>query len=132
MLSFICLVFAWSMNALEKSYAKTIVRLWHELHVEKGLVHDFSSMLAPNQDATYIGVAMHDDVRAIAECRTLDAITRVSSIAHAPNNPDAARILLEMINETVGHVDYTPLQNQPRWLLEATFVSSVFITAAEE
>lgn len=132
MLPIVCIVFAWSIDVVDRCQAKTIVRLWHELHIERRLMHDFSGMLAPKRDATYVGVAMHDDVRAIAECNTVDSVIYVSGIAHAPQNPDAARILLEMIHDTGGRFDFGRLQNQPRWLLEATFVSTVPLTTTEE
>lgn len=112
------------MHSLDVVHAKTIIRLWHELHVERHVAHDFSAMLAPKQQASYIGVANHDDMRAIAECRSSDDCVLCVSVAHAPNQPDAARVLLKMIAESDVLFDFGRLSAQPQWMLEATFLSS--------
>lgn len=114
---------AWQMHSLDVVHAKTIIRLWHELHVERQVAHDFSAMLAPKRHVSYIGVANHDDIRAIAECRLSTDRSVCVSIAHAPDQPDAARVLLGMIEESDVRFDYGQLRSQPRWMLEALFVS---------
>ena len=115
---------SWRLQPIESPHANTIVRLWHELHVARGVAHDFEAMLAPST-GFFVAAINHDEIRAIAHCdgdRMDNA--RVSTIAHKPDNPDAAKMLIVLINETSVTVDFQSRNLQPRWLLEALFVGA--------
>ena len=116
----------WKIKMLEPSSAKTIIRLWHELHVEKHIAHDFTNMLSPKLDKKefYIAASRHGDIKAIAHCTRQNCTNAsVKQIAHSPNQLDGPVILLEMTehkyHKIYYSVDYNVLKSQNRWYLEA-------------
>ena len=98
------------------------MRLWHELHEQRNIPHDFVAMLSPSkQGHVYQAALMHDDVRAVALCHAdADGKVLLQSIAHAPFQPDAAIALVNDFGGTDA-VDWLEIKKQPRWFLELLF-----------
>lgn len=116
----------WRIKMIEPSSAKTIIRLWHELHVEKHIAHDFTNMLSPKIDKKefYVAASRHGDIKAIAHCSRQNCTNAsVKQIAHGPNQLDGPIILLEITEKKHNKIYYTidldVLKSQNRWYLEA-------------
>ena len=112
----------WKLQIIEPYCAKTTIRLWHELHVEKKISHDFVSMVSPsiNKDV-YFAAILYNDIRAIAECeRSSPNCLQIKNIAHAPNQLDACQILVYLMS---SDNIYMLNKNQPRWYLESLYLS---------
>ena len=115
------------MKLLDTHCAITTIRLWHELHVAKKIPHDFQDLLdVKDKNSIFIGAIRNNEVRAIAQCRRHNlAMLKVKKIAHAPEQPNAASILLiKLQNETVP--DWNTIKSQPRWYYEELFLLSNF------
>ena len=116
---------AWRVATIDKVTARTILLLWHELYYVRKEAHDFANMLAPQnfepQHNFHVGAMRHEELLAIAHCvRDKNGDTRVGSVAHAPDRPEAAAALLQQI--TSGP-DWERSRAQPRWFLEKLFVA---------
>ena len=107
---------AWDLKQVDHCSAQTIVRLWHELHVEKNIAHDFTSMIAPVTEGSYLAATKQNEIRAIAKCDR--ATLNIRSIAHAPDQPDAARALIRLLHEADAAPHWESIRQQPRWYYE--------------
>lgn len=123
MLLLIMLNIAWNLHVIDRMCAKTTIRLWHDLYVEKQIAHDFADLLAPEKEALYIGVTRHDEVRAIASCRRKNVKTvEIHAIAHAPVQPEAAVALIHLMHESNLQPNWDAMKSQPRWFCEELFL----------
>lgn len=117
---------SWQLRTLDSYHANTIIRLWHELHVSQGVAHDFDGMLAPSTSGLFFAAVHHNEVRAIATCRGIHMHEAcVDAIAHKPNQPDAAQMLILLLNNSRVKIDIQSLRSQPRWMLEAIFINEL-------
>lgn len=110
---------------VERAAAKTIVRLWHDLHVEKGVEHDFQRMLAPNEGGFFVGGDVAGDIRAIACCNRVGvAKARVERMAYAPYHAYVGSWLLHhLIIEEKMDVEWDSMRQQDAFFLEAMLAS---------
>ena len=115
----------WTLHHISPINAKTTIRLWHELHVEKKIPHDFQDMVYPLGNSLYLGVVKNDEIRAIAQCRrkNLNSIS-VSRIAHAPEQLDAVIALINLLHECRALPDWQIIQRQHRWYYEELYLLS--------
>ena len=106
---------------VERGAAKTIVRLWHDMHTEKGVQHDFQRMLAPEEGGFFVGGEVAGDIRAIACCKRVGvAKAKVARIAYAPyNSYVGSRLLHLLILEESMQVDWETMREQKAFFLEA-------------
>lgn len=108
-LHMLCVGFSHNYYQLKKINtvtAKTTIRLWHELHVEKKVTHDFLPLLAPRKDHLYFAAVRYDEIRAIAQCKKKKNNILVQKIAYPPAQNDAIHYLLIMLNEQIhGRLD---------------------------
>lgn len=122
MLLYPLLVASWSLQFLDRTCAKTTIRLWHELHVEKKIPHDFVSMVSPEQKGFYLGAVKHEEIRAIALCERTGLCTiHIESIANAPQQHDAPHELMKMLRTMNTYSNLKKLRSQPRWYYEDLF-----------
>ena len=113
----------WSMRYIDRVTAVTTIRLWHELHVAKHIPHDFISLLKPEQEAMYVGIIRHDEIRALAMCKQCGfGIMEVYNIAYAPYEHAASCALIHMTHKLNMTVNDDMLYSQPRLFFESIIV----------
>jgi hypothetical protein len=118
--------FAYRLVFVDKITAITTIRLWHELHVEKKIAHDFEHLLRPPQDDVFVGVSRFDELRAVGICQQTTNLSslRLSQVAHAPNQMDAVCFLLQELTSTPQHaVNWKKIKTQQRWYYEALYLT---------
>lgn len=115
----------WKLKHLDTYSAYTTIRLWHELHCEKKIAHDFSDMISPpdEKEEFYVGAVLHNEIRAIATCKKEDKFDtfNIRRIACGPEKFDAAVALINLLHSSKSSVEPS-LKNQPRWFLEHMYV----------
>jgi hypothetical protein len=109
---------------IDRLTAKTTIRLWHELHVEKKVAHDFLDLLAPCNDHMYFAAVRYDEIRGIARCVFKNEILTVQKFAYPPEEHYAIHSLLLLLNDDSVAVDWKVLQSQPRWYYEKLFMDA--------
>ena len=94
--------------------ARSLIRAWHHLHVEKLITHDFTQLLAPNAEVcVYHAAIRHDDIRAIA----VEQNSELMGVAYAPGNEECACALVAQLA-----LSLTPKNSLPtRWKYETVF-----------
>lgn len=114
-------VVGWNLQTIDAVTARTTIRLWHELHVQHKVPHDFASLLAPETDSVdtrYWAAVRHQEIRSIIKCTaTVDAL-EPSLLAHAPHQTNAGTALILLLREEHTHVRWSRMKDQPRWFLE--------------
>jgi hypothetical protein len=126
-LFFICLQVAsgYKIQFLDKISARTTVRLWHDLYVEKKKSHDFLDLLRPQKEQVlYIGAIRLDEIKAIASCRRQNLTQlQLIHIAHAPEEEEAAILLMKQLCKSRDFVDFKSIRKQTRWFYEALYLN---------
>lgn len=114
---------SWKLQILDRTAARTTIRLWHELHVCTHVAHDFVDMLGRERDdEIFIATVAHDEIRAIAKCRRKNiSSVHVCRIAHSPQNEIAGYVLLTMLIDANATMEWDQLRLQKRWLVAALF-----------
>lgn len=106
---------------IEGVCARSLIRAWHKLHVERLVTHDFTDLLAPRHATNdkYYAAIRHDDVRAIAITTCEKKEFKVVGVAHAPDEVETACTLISelVVKEMVTLVEKLPA----RWRYEAAF-----------
>lgn len=98
--------------------ARSLIRVWHQLHVEKLKIHDFIPLIAPDarcESWTYRGAIRHDDVKSIA---VVDDASVVVGIAYNLDSLAVASALAAHL--ALEGCDMSRVA--PRWQLEANMV----------
>lgn len=115
---------SWNLQFVDHSTAHTTVRLWHQLHKEKKIAHDFSDMLAPDSNSVHAAIIHAYEIKAIARCKRFDVDTiELQQIAHPP---DEIMYSLEMIGFMYSQdinmtVNMQSLKKQPRVYCQELF-----------
>ena len=109
---------------IDKVTAKTTIRLWHELHVEKKIAHDFLDLLAPSNNHLYFAAVRYDEIRGIARCVSKDEIITLQKFAYPPEEYHAIHSLLLLLKDDSFAVDWKFLQSQPRWYYDRLFIDA--------
>lgn len=125
-----------SLVGIDTLTARTTLRLWHDLHVEKKLAHDFQGVFDPRQDeCIYLAGVMSDEIKAIAQCQigkdyvydtseSLDDYAHmlaVRSIAYAPQCDPIADAFVKLLAQKSVSVDVAIRSKQPRWYIAYAF-----------
>ena len=112
------------VTRIEGVCARSLIRAWHKLHVERLVTHDFTDLLAPRHaiNDNYYAAVRRDDVRAIlitTPRRENQTEFQVVGVAHAPGEIESACSLISELatTEMVTLVEKLPA----RWKYEATF-----------
>jgi hypothetical protein len=116
--------FSWQLRSIDRSNAKTIIRLWHELNVAKQNPHDFIQMIDPKQEDIHIACVEKEEVRAIASYKSDTRV--VEKIACAPFQNNAATMMIQLLNDEDDiHIDFDEfLKSQPSLYFELMFLNS--------
>ena len=112
---------------IEGTSARTIIRCWHRLHVERLKTHSFADLLAPHEADSrreYHGAVRLDEVRAIAVVEE----QRVVGVAHGFDELAAASALVVALKR--GGADLSAAD--ARWQCEAMFEGSRRLPPAYE
>ena len=125
------------MRSIDKVTARTTLKLWHDLHVERKIAHDFQSVFEPTMESKqFVGGVMNDELKLIAVCtHTTTADLHLQTIAYAPNHESLVDEFLKLLADNNTNFENTEnqtqfygnlqisskLTNQPRWLLAYTF-----------
>lgn len=107
-----------SVTRPEDLSARSIIRVWHHLHVERLVTHDFTQLLAPTSEKRiYHAAVCHDDIRAISVAKIIkDNGLQMIGIAYAPGEDETASALIAELADSVD------TKNMPaRWRYEAAF-----------
>lgn len=113
---------ALQVHSLQFVHARTTMRLWHELHIARQVSCDFSHLFRPVQKHhLFVGVAVHDELHAIAQCRRNETHTSLEGIAHGVYNDEAGEALVRILAAGGVHADPLLRAHQPRWTLAHTF-----------
>ena len=102
--------------------ARTTMRLWHDIHVERQIEHDFQDMFDPRQarrkGSFFVAAVGNDEIKAIVQC-TRRGVSHLAMrrIAHAIDHEGAAEALVKMMIHERITVDETIRTQQPRWFL---------------
>tara|TARA_A100001015_G_C14775487_1_gene627042 strand:+ start:42 stop:422 length:381 start_codon:yes stop_codon:yes gene_type:complete len=122
MLTILILCLNYSVKIIEPYSAKTTIRLWHELHREKKLSHDFSEMISPCIDYTYFALIRCNEIRSISECeRNTLGIIHIKCMAHAPNSSHESALLLK---DLFGKNIKIKKNCQIKWQLENMYLEN--------
>lgn len=99
--------------------ARSLIRAWHELHLQKLVTHDFTQLLAPTSETrVYHAAIRHDEIRAIGVERKLNGTSELLGVAYAPNDDECASALVAELATSL-----LPENNLPcRWKYESVFV----------
>lgn len=106
------------VRKIDGSCARSLIRAWNQIHVEKLKLHDFIPLLAPDarcETWTYKGAIRHDDVKSIAVVDDSDAVV---GIAYNVDSLAVASALA--VHLTLEGFDMSSVA--PRWQLEANMV----------
>lgn len=130
------------VHRIEGVCARSLIRAWHKLHVERLITHDFTDLLAPRHTANtdvYYAAIRHDDVRAIAivspylKKNKTDrnvSLFQVTGMSHAPDEVETACSLIAEI--VLTKKASLVIEKLPaRWRYEASFVSEDAIKTTE-
>lgn len=117
----------WSLQMVEPSVAKTIIRLWAEVHRLEKQAHDFMDMTAPNDYDMYFASVRHREIRAIAGCvKDPKSNLCIRKIAYAFDSHDAPIHLLRLLNEADIHVHTKDFRtSQPSLYFESMFLLTI-------
>lgn len=63
------MILTWNLQTLDSCSAKSIIRLWHDLHTVRGSEHTFIDMTSPQSYDTYFAIVRHGEIRAVAACQ---------------------------------------------------------------
>lgn len=116
----VLLFLGWSLRTIDTLTARTTLRLWHTLYMERKRAHDFEHVFAPNKHL-YLSAVSDGEIHAIACCKHGFNVTL---IAESPDRDDAAVALLRLLRENNVTMDLTELKRQPRWFLEDMFLET--------
>ena len=105
---------SWQVSRMNAITARTTVRLWHELYVARGKVHEFSPLLSPALGNTFIGSVKYNEISAIAVCNKNSVI----GIACHPDAPHAINRLIEIVIQNYNMSWDNLAASQPRAYLE--------------
>lgn len=103
--------------------ARTTLRLWHDLHVEKKIAHDFDDIFDPNhcKKSVFVAAIMNDEIKAIVQCnRNDDSDILMRRMAHAPHHEVAGDALIQLLVNHIS-IEYAMSKTQPRWFLAYNF-----------
>lgn len=129
---FLLITSAWSftlkhieITQIDGLSARSLIRAWHKLHVERRILHDFTELLAPRHGSDtdiYYGAVRHDDIRAIAIGQSNDdkTVLDIIGVAHGPGEIDSACALISdliCVSSTSLRTEKLPA----RWKYEALF-----------
>ena len=104
--------------------ARTTLRLWHDLYVEKKLAHDFQDVFTPAQmqSATFVAAVTNEEIKAIAQCEHKGAARLcMRRVAHAPHCESAGNVLIRYVAENSMEIDASAHYMQPRWFVAYNF-----------
>lgn len=120
--------------------ARTTLRLWHELYVEKKLAHDFQDVFDPGDgdECFYVAGIVGDEIRAIAQCQLAadrDDVSLVSlaeslpllsmrRVAHSPHGAPLGDAFVKRVAEGRVAIDDTLRSKQPRWYVAYSFYTT--------
>jgi hypothetical protein len=118
---------AFNFRKVEPYVASTTLRLWHLLYdYDVKEKHEFASMIRPQKDRVFFAAILHDEIRSIAICSNMDDNTwQIDNIAHRPEQPECASILLNHLHVSNCKINWKALKNQPRWFCEQLFIECV-------
>ena len=104
--------------------ARTALIWYHELHVLKGVPHDFGLMLgARSDDQCYYALVSRKIVRGVALCRRESlSILTVEGIACHPDYMQSGPVLLVEMRRKGARFDLRRLEVQKTWFMEALFL----------
>lgn len=124
----------WNLQIVEPSVAKTVIRLWAEVHRLEKQTHDFIDMTAPNDYDMYFASVRHDEIRAIAGCvKDPKSKLCIRKIAYAFDSHDAPIHLLRLLNEADIHVHTKDFRiSQPSLYFESMFLLTIEDFQVEE
>lgn len=124
---FLPIVTCWNLQIVEPSVAKTVIRLWAEVHRLEKQAHDFMDMTAPNDYDMYFASVRHDEIRAIAGCiKDPKSKLCIRKIAYAFDSHDAPIHLLRLLNEADIHVHTKDFRtSQPSLYFESMFLLTI-------
>ena len=117
----------WNLRTVEPFVAKTVIRLWAEVHRLEKQAHDFMDMTAPNDYDMYFASVRHDEIRAIAGC-VKDSKSKlcIRKIAYAFDSHDASIHLLRLLYEADIHVHAKDFRtSQPSLYFESMFLLTI-------
>lgn len=131
---FLPIVTCWNLQIVEPSVAKTVIRLWAEVHRLEKQAHDFMDMTAPNDYDMYFASVRHDEIRAIAGCiKDPNSKLCIRKIAYAFDSHDAPIHLLRLLNEADIHVHTKDFRtSQPSLYFESMFLLTIEDLQMEE
>lgn len=103
------------MRDIDGTCARSIIRAWHRLHVERLKLHDFVPLIVPHADdalRVYRCAVRYDEIRAIAVLQDEKLVGVAYDVAELP----AASALVAQL---APHIDASDAE--PRWQCEASF-----------
>lgn len=117
-----------TVRPIDQITARTTIRLWHELHVERKIAHDFQDIChpipspTPDQKLVYLGAIVNFEIKAIVQC-TGDASDTicVRRVAHAPHHEVVADCLVRNVANENTMLDSTMKTHQARWFIAYNF-----------
>lgn len=103
---------------------RSLLFSWHELYKEKGMSHDFETMLGPQtcEEDHYMAFSTNDIVRSLAFCSNSEGESPacVKRVACHPDNLSSASSLIKSLIIDEGYsVNWKTLCQQSRWSMEA-------------
>lgn len=116
-----------SVHRLDRMTAQTVIRLWHDLHVERKTPHDFQHFLARSDlsESVFIGGVVNNEIRSIVCTTEADEMT-IHCVSCAPAHDIVGDALLERLarGTCAALVDGRPIVMehrlrtlQPRWFI---------------
>ena len=110
-----------SFTYIKLHCAKTTIRLWHTVFVQRQVAHDFHELLSPHLPGKFVAVVQHDEIRAIGYLRN----NTLRQVAYSPDHDWAAPNLIENVMERKElTIDYKSLRSQKRLYCECLYLSS--------
>lgn len=93
LLTLAILIPSWNLHTLDPCSAKTIVRLWHDLHEVHQREHNFMDMTSPKSYDAYFAIVRHEEIKAIAACKRSSKL-QIHRVAYRHDSVDASIYLM--------------------------------------
>lgn len=118
-----------SILPFDYTVARTTLRLWHDLYIEKKLSHEFESIFAPtpaSDESVFLAAVVNDEIKAFAQCNIVQDRYMLRCIAHAPHHEELGDSLVQFLVQEKAGVETSLRTKQPKWFVAYSYYIQSF------